>query len=214
MKKLILLFIVLCMCTSGLAFAYADVQDGDVSDAVEQLSQFNIINGYTDGTFRPNNSITRAEFSKVICKTILCDTESDEENPFADVGDGYWAKEYIQTAKRFKIVNGVTETLFCPNDNVTYEQAIKMVVVSLGYMEEAESAGGYPEGYITVAQELMLLDDVEYRTNDFATRGNIALIIRNALFAQYYILTETDGVVTRELSQDNLFERHFFAIGE
>lgn len=64
-----------------------------------------------------------------------------------------------------------------------------MIVASLGYNEESTQKGGYPEGYIMVADELVLLDNIEYDAKEFATREYIVFIVENALHAPFYFLS-------------------------
>ncbi len=196
------------------ANAFSDVSDIKLEDSISTLAQFNIINGYEDGTFRPKANITRAEFTKIICKTFLLETSEQINEQFADVGGNHWAKDYIYTAKKLGIINGTSPTTFAPDDNITYEQAIKMIVASLGYNEEAAQKGGYPEGYIMVADELVLLDNIKYEPKELATRENIVYMIENALHVPFYFLSESNGKVVREESVDTLYKIHFFLIND
>lgn len=194
--------------------AFSDVTDTKLEDSISTLSQFSIINGYEDGTFKPKANITRAEFAKIICKTFLFETTEIINDEFIDVSKNHWARDYIYTTKKLGIINGTSPTTFAPDDNITYEQAIKMVVASLGYNEETTQKGGYPEGYIMVADELVLLDNIEYDAKEFATRENIAFIVENALHAPFYFLSESEGTVVREEAVDTLYKIHFFLVNE
>lgn len=207
MKKFISIF--MCLLMFGLnANAYYDINDYDLEEKVEVLSDFNIINGYSDGSFRPDNLITRAEFSKMIVDTILADTSSNSQNVFFDLEDSHWAKDYICIAKSLEIINGVSANYFEPESNITYEQATKMIVAALGYNEEAVKLGGYPSGYITKANELGILDNVYCNMTDYATRGDIATMVYNALNVKYYSIWNENGEVKRMESSKTLFQIH------
>ena len=194
--------------------AFSDVSDIKLEDSISTLAQFNIINGYEDGTFRPKANITRAEFAKIICKTFLLETTETINDEFVDVSKKHWARDYIYTAKKLGIINGTSPTTFAPDDNITYEQAIKMIVASLGYNEETAQKGDYPEGYIMVADELVLLDNIKYESKELATRENIVYIIENAMHVPFYFLSESNGKVVREESVDTLYKIHFFLIND
>lgn len=194
--------------TSVPTTAFSDVNDTSLQEAISTLAQFNIINGYEDGTFRPEANITRAEFAKIICKALLFETAENDGNDFFDVTEDHWAKEFVYTAKKLGIINGITSESFAPGANITYEQATKMVVASLGYQDEATLKGGYPEGYMAMAEELALLDNIEYEPKAFATRENIVLMIENALNIPFYFLSESNGVVVREKAADVLYKIH------
>lgn len=209
MKKLILLIVSIVLITQSLTYAYYDIDDTKLSVAVDTLSQFGIINGYEDGSFKPYNYITRAEFAKIITATTAIENITyDENDTFSDVSDSHWAKDCIYMAKSVGIISGTTETTFSPSANITYEQAIKMIVAALGYTKEANNSGGYPDGYISVADKLGITDGLEYNQKDYATRWDIALMVRNALDAEYYILWIDNGEIQRELSDVTLYETH------
>lgn len=215
MKKVLIFILVIQLTFCAISVnAFSDVTDTKLEDSISTLSQFNIINGYEDGTFKPKANITRAEFAKIICKTFLFETTETINDEFIDVSKNHWARDYIYTAKKLGIINGTSPSTFAPDDNITYEQAIKMVVASLGYNEEATQKGGYPEGYIMVADELVLLDNIEYDAKDFATRENIVFIVENALHAPFYFLTESKGTIVREEAVDTLYKIHFFLVNE
>ena len=215
MKKVLIFILVIQLTFCAISVnAFSDVTDTKLEDSISTLSQFNIINGYEDGTFKPKANITRAEFAKIICKTFLFETTDIINDEFIDVSENHWARDYIYTAKKLGIINGTSPTTFAPDDNITYEQAIKMVVASLGYNEEATQKGGYPEGYIMVADELVLLDNIEYDAKEFATRENIVFIVENALYAPFYFLSESEGTVIREEAVDTLYKIHFFLVNE
>lgn len=210
MKKIIAIISVIILIISSVnVFSFYDIYDSDTDNAVDTLSSFNIINGYEDGSFRPNDYITRAEFSKIIISA--CDYEFngyDENMRFYDVGNSHWAKNYIYIAKNLGIVNGVDERDFEPESNITYEQAVKMIVAALGYADKAERAGGYPYGYKKIAQELGITDRVNYSDGDIATRGNIALMVYNAMFVEYYTVWNDNGEIKRNPSELTLYEKH------
>lgn len=83
------------------------------------------LNGYEDGTFKPNNSITRGEFVKIF-NTVFGLTKSSGIT-FTDVPDGYWAKNEIDIAVTNGVCQGVSSTEFAPNTPITREQAAKMI---------------------------------------------------------------------------------------
>lgn len=189
MKKKLSLFLAAAMLSSSLfAIPAANAAFSDVSDtnsykkAITTLSKLKIINGYQDGTFGPDKDITRAEFTKIIVYTLGYGDLSTQITQFEDVKPDHWANANIRTAYDLGIINGYSATEFGPDNPVTYEQALKMVVCTLGYQVDADAKGGYPEGYIAEATTLDLqknIKGVEYTAN--APRGVIAQIMYNAL---------------------------------
>lgn len=163
--------------------AFSDVDDNHpYKEAISTLSTLDVINGYDDGTFAPDNGITRAEFTKMIVYMLGMGAFSTPITEFPDVPQSHWANANIKTAYDLGIINGFDDATFRPDDPVTYEQALKMVVCTLGYQPYAEQLGGYPDGYIKQADALKLsykVVNTGYSQN--ATRGVIAQIMFNAL---------------------------------
>ena len=92
---------------------------------IEKLVSLGAITGYPDGTFRPDNDITRAEFVTVLVKALKLTPKAGPV--FADTR-GTWAQGYVSTAAAYGIVSGYDPSHFGPNDPITREQMTAMVV--------------------------------------------------------------------------------------
>lgn len=113
--------------TSG----YTDVTSGMwFYDAVSTLSSMGIIEGYSDGAFRPNAPITRAEFAKIAVQLLQMD-ETDTQGTFCDVAAGKWYAPYVEAAAQAGLIYG-SEGRFRPNDNITRAEACVIVNRLLG----------------------------------------------------------------------------------
>lgn len=215
MKKFLCVILAVLLCASAVVYAFSDIDENDkkLNEAVELMTKFGILNGYEDGTFRPNNEITRAEFSKVIIETIMTDEKvSGDEAKFIDVKENHWAKDYIYLSRKLGIVNGMTIDTFAPENNITYEQAVKMIVAALGYDKQASENGGWPTGYLAVAKDLDITKGISFNPTANATRGDVVLMLNNALNIEYYILTPVGEIIETKLSDLTLYERHMNAI--
>ena len=211
MKKTILIIVALLTIAQLNVFAYSDISDVQFLNKIETLSEYNIVSGYEDGTFRPDNNITRAEF----CKLIMCATMNDYvdnyDKCFVDVSEDFWAEKYIYAAKSLGVVAGTTETAFEPDSNITNEQAVKMIVCALGYGEEAAELGGYPNGYIKVANKLGITSNMSIDYKKTSTRREVAELIYNILDVEYYFISLTDdGTVEKNKSESTLREFYDF----
>ena len=106
-------------------------------------STLNIINGYGDGSFRPNGNVTRAEMCKMICVALNGGKDptfgSNSVATFNDVANDNWAKPYIEYCVSEGIVGGVGGGRFNPDGNITGTQTAKMLLCILGY--DASIAG-------------------------------------------------------------------------
>lgn len=187
LKKVLALVVVLTMVLGTVAFAsFTDVtEENDAYTAVQTLSSLEILNGYDDGSFKPEGNITRAEFCAVVCRALGLESQANGSKGttiFSDVPADHWASGYINLAAGQKIVNGMGDGTFAPESNVTYEQAVKMLVVALGYEPMAASKGGWPAGYLVVANQYGMTKNVKGVAQDgAATRGTVAQLVYNAL---------------------------------
>ena len=104
---------------------YTDVPaDAWYNSAVSTLSNAGILDGYEDGTFRPDGNITRAEFATITARFL--EASYDGGNCFPDI-DGHWAAEYINEAANAGIVDGYEDGTFRPQQNITRAEAVTMV---------------------------------------------------------------------------------------
>ncbi len=190
LKKVIALVAVFAMLVSTVAFAdtFSDVAASDnYAEAIETLSDLGIITGDDqdgDGTmdFRPADTITRAEVAAIISRIQGMNSVAQAATNFADVPSTHWASGYVNNAEGRGIINGYGDGNFGPEDNVKYEEAIKMLMVTLGYEPFAADNGGYPTGYIAAAQRYGVLDDViGGGVGTEAPRGMIAQLVFNAI---------------------------------
>ncbi len=167
------------------AFAYTDVAEGTkVAEAVGILSNLGIFTGFEDGTFKPNDTVTRAQMAAIICRTLGYEDQAQASTGstiFNDVSASHWASGYINVAQSLQIVNGYGNGNFGPEDQVTYEQAIKMIVVALGYELDAQAKGGWSTGYLAVAAREGITKNSNGVVGAAAVRGTIAVLVYNSL---------------------------------
>lgn len=123
------------------------------AEPVNTLAAVGILNGRSDDTFDPGANVTRAEFAKMICVAMSIPEAPNTTIPsFADVTEDDWYFGWVEAAAAKGIVNGVTDTTFAPNDNITREQMASMLyraIVSMGYAEMLP--GGIPVSFADYA---------------------------------------------------------------
>ncbi|MEE0154214.1 MAG: S-layer homology domain-containing protein [Agathobaculum butyriciproducens] len=169
--------------------AFTDSADIKVkSEVVNTLVSLGVVNGYDDGSFKPNGTVTRAEMAKMIyvLRTGNSDASAynDDKTSFTDIGS-HWARGYIKYCQSLGIIAGKSNTKFCPNDKVTAQEAAKMLLVTLGY--NATKAGltgaGWASKTNALADENGLLKDVTTSFTAACPRQYAAQLIYNAIFA-------------------------------
>ena len=105
------------------AYSFSDVNAGDwYHEAVDYTLKNGLMNGVGGGKFDPNGSLTRAMLVTILYRSENTPDVSGESNPFADVPDGQWYTDAVIWAAKEKIVNGMSETTFAPNESITREQ--------------------------------------------------------------------------------------------
>ena len=186
MKSKVLALLLCCMLLASSmlvsAATYTDVAEThDRYTAIDMLSSMDIITGFPDGSFKPENPVTRAQMAALITRMFNLGDSQVTQAPFSDVAVDYWAASNIVAAKNRGIINGFPDGTYGPEKSVTYEQAIKMIVCALNYGTAAEAQGGYPGGYITQASKLNIMKNASSGHKDPAPRGIIAQLLYNSL---------------------------------
>ncbi|MFI3210164.1 MAG: S-layer homology domain-containing protein [Peptostreptococcaceae bacterium] len=99
---------------------------------MEEMVNMGVVSGYEDNTFRPNNGVTRAEFVKLINHYLDLDRVI-ENNNFIDVSKGSWYFEEVAIAVYNGYINGYEDNTFRPNENITREEACKVLATILDF---------------------------------------------------------------------------------
>ena len=104
--------------------SFSDIKDGAwCCRAVSTLTNMGIIKGYTDGTFQPNKSITRAELATIIARFAKLDVNT---KTFSDI-NGHWAQKSIELAAGNGWINGYTDGTFRPNKSIIRAETFAMI---------------------------------------------------------------------------------------
>lgn len=106
------------------AGSFTDVKAGMwCNRAIATLTNMGIIKGYTDGSFQPNKSITRAELATIIARFAKLDVNT---KTFSDI-NGHWAQKNIELAAGNGWINGYEDGTFRPNNNITRAETFAMI---------------------------------------------------------------------------------------
>ena len=194
-KRLLTWLLALTMLASLLtvpAGAAATTQFSDVSDnytatAIETLRLMGVLDGYSDGTFRPNAALTRAQFCKMAVYAMDGSSELGRYSTvtiFPDVKPSFWASSYINMAAKKSIIAGFADGKFKPNQTVTAGQAVTILMRGLGYKDE-NMGGVWPQGYMAEAKTCGLLKSTGVTSAYSAlTRGQAAKLFLNLFEAK------------------------------
>ena len=102
------------------------VENSELGIAVYALSDIGIINGYADGTFKPNEKIRRDEFAKIMV-TAMENLDIDAAANFTDVPKDHWAYLYIASAQKAGLINGYVDGTFGPDRNISRAEVMTII---------------------------------------------------------------------------------------
>ncbi|MCI8521132.1 MAG: S-layer homology domain-containing protein [Clostridia bacterium] len=102
---------------------------GWYSRNIAYLERYDVISGYDEGIFKPQNSITRAEFTAICTRfyELFDDISVSGRNIFKDVNEDYWAATYIFVGSDMDWVEGYNDGTFRPNDNITRAEVVSII---------------------------------------------------------------------------------------
>lgn len=186
MKKVLSLVIAIAMVLSSFTVAFAapeDVTNENQVKAVDALMSLGIVKGYTDGSYKPEQTVTRAEMAKMLVEALgNGDLAQGSESSFKDA-KGKWYDGYVAMAAGLEMVTGYPDGTFKGDNPVSYQEAVVMTLRALGYTNSAVNNGvnSYNASkYKALGATLGLLKNVTFK-NAGANRGDIAVMIYNAL---------------------------------
>lgn len=190
-KRIVSLLLAVCLAASLLtvpvgakSVSFADIPDRDTIVAVESLRLMGVLDGFADGTFRPDSSLTRAQFCKMAVYAMNGSAELGRYSMvtvFPDVKPSHWASSYINMAAKGKgIIAGFADGRFHPESTVTVGQAVTILVRLLGYTDE-DVGGIWPQGHMATAASIGLTDGVSTSGYAALTRGQAARLFLNLL---------------------------------
>lgn len=198
MKKLLLLIILLISIFStttaySSTIKFTDIKGDLAEEAINLLSSYGIINGYPDNTYKPNNTVTRAEMAKII--TVAAGLSEYSKNMTSTYKDmqGHWAEEYVELANAINIVKGISADEYGPNNEIKMNEALTMIVRLIGYSDEA-LVGQWPSNYYEKANELNLLEGIN-SNSEYASRRDISIMLYNALNCNLVKVRENNSIL-------------------
>ena len=121
--------------------SFSDVKAGAwYANYIGYMEDYNIINGYEDGTFRPDAAITRAEFAAMASR--FDKLENTDKNAFTDVAASHWAINSINSAYAKGWIGGYPDGTFRPNQNISRAEVVSIVNNMLEREIDAASIAG------------------------------------------------------------------------
>ena len=191
----------LCMLPAGAA--YSDAKDIQYQEAIDVVSALNLVNGYTDGSFKPKTQLNRGQAAKLITNLLLTPevaaTISPASAPFPDVPKDHVFASYISYCASKGIINGYEDGLFRPGSPLSAAAFMKMLLGALGYSTVIEGYTGanWSVNVFKTAMGIGLDEDMttSLRAEGTVTREEACLMMLNTLRADLVDYTEGGSVV-------------------
>lgn len=159
----------------------APAMDPALQKVVKRLEALKLVAGYGNGDYGVEKTITRAEFATLVARARGLEQGAklaQFQTNFSDVKPADWFAGFVNVASTEELVKGYTDNTFKPQNNVTYAEAVAMIIRALGY--EPTVKGVWPNNYIAKASELGVAKTIT-TPNNAATRGDVFKMLDNAL---------------------------------
>ncbi len=169
---------------------FTDVPEGSAGfEGIEYLRNGNVLTGYEDGTFKPDNRLNRAEFAKLIANPFImknsrvtdCMSENiaddDQTVYFPDVNRDAWYAASVCVVKVAKIVDGYDDGTYKPNRTINVAEAMKMLAGVFAYETKTEPTDDWFMPYARALAERNAIPTSITGFGDPITRGEMAEIL-------------------------------------
>ncbi len=203
MKKVLSFVLVLSLVLGSFSMAFAaPANSGKLSDiagsaneeAITVVNDLGIVTGYTDGTFKGEQAVNRAEFAAMITRALAIPESAlagYSATTFKDTTGYGWAVPYLAFCESKGIMLGDGNGNAMPGRTITVNEAMTMTLRALGYTNNSSALiGTWPSNYVTLGQTVGLYDDVA--TDSTINRESAAQVIYNALTVGL-VQVATDG---------------------
>ncbi|AFZ20347.1 S-layer homology domain-containing protein [Allocoleopsis franciscana] len=173
---------------------FADIQNHWAKPFIQALLDKGLITGFSNGTFRPDDKMTRAQYAALLVKAFN-PTAKRDATKFTDVANDFWAKDVIQQAYRSQFISGFPNNTFRPNDNVQRIQVIVSLISGLGLgasdtgiltaYDDRNTIPDYAKDEVATATKKQIVVNYpqtkQLNPNKEATRGEVAAFVYQAL---------------------------------
>ncbi|MBO5743869.1 MAG: S-layer homology domain-containing protein, partial [Clostridia bacterium] len=179
MKKILSLILCACILLSSSMISMA----GTPADSVKILNALGVMQGDPNGNMRENDLVKRSEFAKMAVLLSAYKNKvslNSKISVFTDCTADHWAAPYVRVAAENGIIEGYSNGIFGPDDNINYAQAVTIALRLLGYTD-ADFGNTYPEGQLAMAQSLKLGEGLSKGSEEFMTRLDVAVVLNNML---------------------------------
>lgn len=197
---------------------FTDVENSsDIASAVQFLKDHDVIGGYPDGSFKPDNVVSRVEALKFILKGVNKTLQTVGRLPFKDTNSNQWYANYVATAYNNSIVSGYSDLTFKPAKTVNRAEFLKMLLLAMNVQVDAHvtqdvftdvSKTSWYAPYVKYAKDknLIATNSNRFKPDEGMTRSEVAEVIYRMIVLKVSGKDKfSDGVVVSTAAADQYF---------
>jgi hypothetical protein len=177
---------------------FTDIEGHWAKEHVMELAKLGIVSGYTDGSIKPNDNITRAEMAVIVVKAVSLEPAKEINLDFKDKDEiPNWAAGYIQTAVDSGIITGYEDNTFKPSKNLTREEMVVLIIKAFGIeieedltpptFTDVDEIGSWALNFVAKSVKLNIVSgylDNTFKPKRNVTRAESFTVLDNILKAQ------------------------------
>lgn len=170
---------------------FSDIADTEFDEYIRHLHDVGITSGFSDGTFRPGNTLSRAEAAAMLSVALNLKPDDSQNTKLKDV-NGHWGRKYINAIVNKGIMAGYSDKTFRPNNKITVAEVCTIISKSISFKTKAQGTFGKlkkNQWYSAYVQnifnlKILTIEDSIYKNfseNGNISRGNFAMMLSRAL---------------------------------
>ena len=203
--KVLMSAVMVCIGIFSYTFLTVSAASTSFDDAVGLMNAIGVISTGKITDENKNSPITRIDFAMFMSRLLGFSEDAASDNDyFYDIPNDHWAKKSLNAMVENKLVS-VGEHYFRPNDTITKAEAAKIAVTALGRYSEAEFKGGYPGGYLSVADGIKLFNGI---SNNELTYKDAAVLLYNISTEEITYVDFEKNKTTFKASGETILSRY------
>lgn len=170
---------------------FSDIINTEFDEYIRHIHDVGITSGFSDGTFRPNNTLSRAEAATMLATALNLKPDDSNNTKLKDV-NGHWGKKYINAVLNKGIMTGYSDKTFRPNNKITVAEVCTIISKSFNFKTKSEGTfsklrknqwySNYVQNIFNL--KILTIEDSIYKTfseTSNISRGNFAMMLSRAL---------------------------------
>ena len=199
-----ILALILILSVLPINFVYSAEEEprfepAEYTEEITFLTELGLLNPEKQANVKSRITIARSELAELAVTIMGADASIKGEARFKDVPDTHPQFSDISWAVTLGLMSGKSADTFEPETPLTMKEAVKVAICMLGYGARAEIEGGYPDGYLKIAQKLGITKGVSVSSEKAALRGEVLRLMCNTVTTNMVINEGISGDGTKEI---------------